>query len=526
MKVFGESVWVYAADLYLSWLGALVVGIAILGVLEADRKIKALSVVVAGTLSAPFTTGWHAHSYLSPLFAGLVIYFLLKYRRNPRGWYIFWAGIFSAVSILAKQNVGGGFGVVAALVLLLPNPLGFGSEGKAIPNLFRFLAGGTLGLLPALGYFFGKAGLQEVTKELFLDAGAGKGGVYNLLLRGFPRFTLNPHIPHSRLAELLLSLAVCVPLCCLTYAAIGRAGADSAGAGATSERRRSSLEENGYSRRYLWWFSLTGLAVFVATLFDLPRVRLLVDFLHPRFFHVDNWSEVAIQGVYLAVCCTTLACAVGIFRKRVPKEVALPCLLLLALAYANSTSSISNFGFVAPVAVPLWLYVLDAAGLPNLSRWSLAMATIFLLCACLFPTFAKTFCPLYPLPKNSPFAGLYADSAYHRWVTEIWQNVTPRIRGKRTLWLYPGGPLSAFGGLPVPNVIYLHIQSYSSRSERHLWDAWHNNPPEYVVLGEFNRARNAVLFQRDSLAQWLSSAYVIDWQDQELRLALWKKVEE
>jgi hypothetical protein len=556
MRVFGESVWLFQVNLYLSWLGALAVGIAILGALEASREIKVLSVVVAAALSAPFTTGGHAHSYQAPLFAGLVIYFLLKYRRNPRGWYIFWAGIFAAVSILAKQNIGGAIGAVAVLTLLLPKPLGLGSAGRGLSNLFRFGAGGTLGLLPVLGYFVVKADPQEVIREFFFDAGAGKGGIFTFLLRGVPRFTLSPLIPHSRLVELLFSLVVFALLSCLTYAAVGRAGgaasqppptpslerrgaASRAGGVASQppptpslERRgansraardakRSSPEKDGFSSGYLWCFLLAGFGIFVVTLFDLPSLRYVVDFLRPRFFRPNNWGEVAAQGAYLLTCSTALACAVGVFRLRT--ELAMPCLLLLVLAYANSTANIGYFGFAAPVVAPLWLYILHAAGLPNVFKSSLAVAAIFLAAACLSPTFAKTFVPLYALPKDSPFAGLYADPAYHRWVTEVWQNVTPRIRGKRTLWFYPGGPLSAFGGLPVPNVIYLYKDTYNSRSERRLWDAWHSEPPDYVVLGDFYRAQNAVLFREDSIVGWLSSAYAIDWQDQELQLALWKR---
>jgi len=586
MRVFGESVWLFQVNLYLSWFGALAVGIAILGALEASREIKVLSVVVSAALSAPFMTGGHAHSYQAPLFAGLVIYFLLKYRRNPRGWYIFWAGIFAAVSILAKQNIGGAIGAAAVLTLLLPKPLGLGGEGRGLPNLFRFVAGGALGLLPVLGYFVVKADPQEVIREFFFDAGAGKGGIFTFLLRGVPRFTLSPLIPHSRLVELFFSLVVFALLSCLTYAAIGRTGgvasqppptpslerrgANSRAGGVASqpppapslERRgtdspaggvasrgganslhqppptpslqrrgansraardakRSSPEKDGFSSWYLGCFLLAGFGIFVVTLFDLPSMRLVVDFLRPRFFRPNNWGEVAAQGAYLLACSTTLACAVGVFRLRT--ELAMPCLLLLVLAYANSTANIGYFGFVAPVVAPIWLYILHAAGLPNVFKSSLAVAAIFLAAACLSPTFAKTFVPLYALPKDSPFAGLYADPAYHRWVTEVWQNVTPRIRGKRTLWVYPGGPLSAFGGLPVPNVIYLYKDTYNSRSERRLWDAWHSEPPDFVVLGDFYRAQNAVLFREDSIVGWLSSAYVIDWQDQELQLALWRR---
>ena len=70
MRLFGQSLWVYLATLYLSWLGCLAVGMAILRVLEASREIKVLSIIVAGTLSAPFSTSGREHSYQGPMCAG------------------------------------------------------------------------------------------------------------------------------------------------------------------------------------------------------------------------------------------------------------------------------------------------------------------------------------------------------------------------------------------------------------------------------------------------------------------------
>jgi len=202
MKVFGQSLWVYLAALYLSWLGCLAVGNSILGTLEASRELKVLSILVAGTLSAPFSTSGREHSYQGPMCAGLVILFFLRHRRSGSAWDVFWAGVFAGLTVFARQNIGLLFGLGAALVLLLPSPLGLGRKGARLPNVFRFLTGSAVSLIPILGYFFYHAGFQEPLREMFLDAAAGKGGPLTIALRGVPRLVVEPGIPHRALLEL------------------------------------------------------------------------------------------------------------------------------------------------------------------------------------------------------------------------------------------------------------------------------------------------------------------------------------
>jgi hypothetical protein len=526
MKVFGQSLWTYLASLYLSWLGSLAVGIAILGVLGASREIKVLSVIVAGTLSAPFSTSGREHSYQGPMCAGLVILFLLRYRRSANAWDVFWAGVFTGITVVARQNIGVPFGLAVTLLLLLPRPLGLGMQDARLLNVLRFLAGGTAGLLPIMGYFFSNAGFQEVIREMFLDAAAGKGGIYNVVLRGFPRLIIDPGIPHRRSIELLMAIAVLLFVGCVTYAAIGRTNRSSNQNGVADTHRNSSKEANTRTTLYFGCFFVVALAAMVVTLFDLPQVRTLLVALHLRFFMGFNWSEVAIQAVYLAASGATLAALFGIMRKRVPGELALPCILLLVLAYANATSHLSLFGFAAPVVIPILLFVMHAAGLQNLVRRGVATAIVYLIIACLFPTWAHVFCPLYPLPGDSPFSGLYADSDYGRSVTELWRNVTPQIRGQRTLWFQIGGPLPAYEGIPVvPSVAIYYPENFNTRLEERLWKAWHLNPPAYVILSRFIPTTNAVLFRKDSIESWLSSEYTEVWQGQETHVTLWKKRE-
>ena len=522
MKLFGESVFIFAVNLYLSWLGALVVGVAILNLLNADRHIKVLSVVVAGTLSPPFTQVGHAHSYQAPMFAGLIIYFFLKYQKSRRAGNLFWAGIFAGIAIVAKQNIGLLFGSAATLALFIPSPWGLGIQGKRFPNIARFMAGGALGLFSFLAPFFYNCGALEVVKEMFADAGSGKGGPAVILLRGFPRltairgFTMGRGLPPHAWAELLITVAVFTGICWL----INRARGDAKLNSVTAQDGHASREDTGNSTVYYVCFFASAFAASVATLFYIPRIYIPLEVLR---LQLADYNLFPIRAAYLIAFSSGIACLIAVFRRRAPRELGMLCLLLLALMYANAASGSSYFGFVAPIAVPMLLYVLAAGGLPNLFRPCLLLATLFLMTAFFFPAYGEAFGPLLPLPRNSPFAGLYGYPRFYRLVTGLWLDVTPRIKGQPTLWLYPGGPLSAFGGLPVPNVVYLHTESYNSRSEKRFWDDWHRDPPAYVILGQFARARNAVLFQEASLQSWLSSDYELVWRRQDLEMTLWKK---
>jgi hypothetical protein len=245
--------------------------------------------------------------------------------------------------------------------------------------------------------------------------------------------------------------------------------------------------------------------------------------LHPRFFFANNWVETALEMAYLGTMSAALVCLWLIVRHKAARELVFPCVFLIGISYGNVTSSIAYFVYAAPVAVPLLFYILERLRFPGLRQWATAAAVVFLTVATLFPVPAETaFCKLLPLPKQSPFAGLYADPAYQQWVNVQWNNVAPMIRGHRTLWLLRPDPHSAYGGLPVLNAVTLDWESYSSRSEVRLWNAWQHDAPEFVVLGPFLPAPRAKLFQGDELNRWLASQYTLVWTDHQNMLTLWK----
>jgi len=132
--------------------------------------------------------------------------------------------------------------------------------------------------------------------------------------------------------------------------------------------------------------------------------------------------------------------------------------------------------------------------------------------AFLTPPVMPIFNRLAPLLEGTPFAGLRCDRVYHGYVRQMFTHVTPRIEGRRTLWLWRYGPHSAFGGRPVLNVAVYCPDTYHSRIEDSLFAAWENVPPEYVVLGDFGRARGAKRLSEAAVQAWLEDHYVKVWQ--------------
>jgi hypothetical protein len=75
----------------------------------------------------------------------------------------------------------------------------------------------------------------------------------------------------------------------------------------------------------------------------------------------------------------------------------------------------------------------------------------------------------------------------------------------------------------APGVAVYYPENFNTRLERRFWEAWHHDPPAYVVMGNFVPSSNAVLFRKDSLESWLSSGYDEVWQCQDPRITLWTK---
>jgi len=520
MKLMGDSLWVFQINLYLSWLGAMAVGLALLDFLETSVSFRVLSIFTASSLSFPFILIGAAHSYQGTLFAGLAAYFFFRYLCRRSSWDIFAVGFFTGLAVFAKQNVGLFTGLTVGVSLLWS----FASPPQTMRDCARrvlaLVGGVAVVCVPLLVFLSYRVGLKEVLLEMFADASAGKGTPLAILARGLPRLVMSPATAHRRFVELAVSAGLLGCACLFFGAMLARQCHG-------SEQLRTTDCTNHEARGWLpigiaTYFALV-IAVWAVTLLELPIVRMAMQMLHPRLVLANNWAETAAQMAYIVTASAGLACGWLILRRKADPKLIFPLLFMLGISYGSVTSSLSYFVYAAPISIPLLLHLLKRLYFPCLRRWALASAALFVTIATVFPVAPETvFCKLLPLPHSSPFAGLYADPEYQKRVVELWTNVTPEIKGHRTLWLTGGGPHSAYGGLPVLNVTSFYLDTYNSRSEQRLREAWLNNPPEFVVLEPFDRAANDTFLREDELPRWLAARYHVIWTNDRKTVTLWK----
>jgi hypothetical protein len=202
MVLLGKHLILFNVHLWFSWALELGVGLAVLDELGAPRSTQTMGVSLAAVMSCPIFTPGHAFNYQSPFLAGITILCIFK-ARSGRGkrWAVL-AGAATALCIYDKQNVG--------LVLALLAPLFFELPEAAVYTASALAVFGAI-----FAYFAAQAGAWEVTRELFFDGAAAKGGLLMLLGRAVPRIIFQPEIPWRRwweVAATIVAYAALFPL--------------------------------------------------------------------------------------------------------------------------------------------------------------------------------------------------------------------------------------------------------------------------------------------------------------------------
>lgn len=506
-----ESLWMWAVHLYAWWFATLLVGWLLLQRLTSDERLQQAGVILLVVSSNPAGTLGHAHNYASAAFAGLGALFILRALQEARQREWFRAGVAIGLATLAKQNVGCMAAVAGSGVLLLQG-LREGQPRKAISRLCWFVLGIAMVFVPAAVYFGVQVGLVEFVRQEFTDATAAKGGIAMVLGRALPRIVLRPETPHRRLVEALLSAALLLLLSRWLWLKLRNVTPRPAGNNVEISPRRP------------WSFPIQGLlfgtvVLSAVSLLPWPWIRASLPIGVFRF--VPTGTEVFIQMAYLF---SVTAFAVVGFRCSDQLKWVAVSVLGGAILLGAATSSILYYPFVAPVVIPMLLGLLQAsASFPNLARHVLIVSFLFLAVFFFRPSLAPTFEALKPLPRGSPFAGLYAPADTSELIESRWQGLTPWIRGRRTLWLCSGGPHSAYGGLPVKNVPFLYKDTYHSRHEQSLRRAWDADPPEFVIVGPFLPASEARLLTAEAIQDWLVEHFEPVWRALGEDLSLWRR---
>jgi hypothetical protein len=509
LTIFGKSLWLWSIHLYLWWFFSLAVGLLILNHLRAPGMVAVSAVLLAATISAPFTAAGHAHNYAATALGGLVILFVLRYQRSHKGADIALAGLFAGLCIFAKQNVGVFISFTGLVGLLYVTYLSEHGK-KTLGSLGWFLGGWLVGFLPPLLFFGIKAGLFEVVRQLFLDAVGAKGGMLTMMVRWIPREVIAMEIPHQRLVEGAISLVIYAAFFTCFWVSWRRLRSPEP----LRELGGQTAETPSRFMTLVGLYFIVLIALSLVSLFPAPHLKHilnLLDFgglpLYPDLMKVIFY----IGTLALAIFCLFMA------PLRRQADIMLVAILMVGLGIAHTISDFRHCGETAPVTIPLFIYLLYRTRLwPRVSSAGVMAGMVVLCCYFLFSSSGnKTFVPLVKLPSASPFAGFYADPPYADFVQTLLTQVTPRIKGKKILWLCYAGPHAAFGGLPVVNVPNYFANTYNVRSEKALQDRWQQDPPDFIVFAPLTpgeQAPGTKIFAGDLPPQWVQAHYLPVWQ--------------
>ena len=512
VRLFRGSLWANQVLVYLWWAGDLILGLALLKRLQAGRALAIGAVLLGATLSYPASTLLYIHNYAATLFAGLTLLFLLRYAQSGKWSEALLSGVTAGLGIFTKQNVGI-FVTAAALISYFYLALGREKGGRNAHALLGFAAGWLVSFSLPFMYFGTQAGFAEVFLQMFVDPGQGKGGLLHIIIRLMPRLIIQPR-PHQRLLEFMLSLPILIAL--VGYGVVKlRAARKDPPANAPS----GSFPEPRFG---LWVGGYFALLIFssLISLFDSASVRHLLEITQVPY--VMDYTELMLLVLYMVIFVMGLAGVLGSWWRRDSQSL-LAAFWMMVIMTAHQASATYNFPSSTPLVIPLFLFMLEKNRLlSRVPATAVATAMFFLLLHLFYPACHRTFIPYSALPAQTPFAGLYASEDYRREITAMWENITPKIKGKRTLWICQPGPHAAFGGKSVFNVGLYFPQLYSSRSEARVKNEWLSRPPDYVVFGEFQTQEGAVFLTPESLQAWLNSQYDKIWEGGPA-LSLWQR---
>jgi len=511
LKLAQGSLWAWAVHVHLWWLASLWVGWRLLVALKVGRELQTAAIFLAACLSFPAASHMHAYNYAATTFFGLTAIFLN--RREFLEWRApLAAGLCTGLCVLAKQNVGCAVFLMGCLTLAVLTR----TPSKALRAFAPFLLGFVLSLGVPLLIFFYHAGAREVMTQMFLDAGQAKGGPLGMLTKMLPILYFEPTIPRRHFWAIFASGSVVLFFVAWSgwFLWKRQKTQDHLVAG------KNLVTASSVARVWLAFGFVALLAI--CSIPNVPVVKQALNTVTPSW-HASCFAIL----MYVLYCATTSFCVIAALRALADKDgyVLVICGWELALVCSFALSQVVYLTFAAPFAVPLAFCLFSHFGLrAHILRWSppLACVGLVLFTGLAGPYYPPSFQRLVKLPNKTPFAGLYAAEWYEHYNRAVLDNVSPLIRGKRTLWLCFGGPHLAFGGEPVRDVPLLFQDTYNPRVEGLFIESWTKQPPDFIVYRPFPHAPGSTQFTKQSLDRWLAQNFETVWSDPTIGTSLWK----
>jgi hypothetical protein len=502
-RLFGPSLLLFNVHLYLWWLASLFVGYLLLRRYNISGLTQSAALVTYAALSLPCLTLFHAYFQAAAVFGGLfVLCFDIGFGSNQLGM-IFWAGILAGISMFARQNLGAailGGTLFLYVLLLIRRSIDY---RRAFQDLALLIGGFIVSFGTILFIFSRAASAGEALRELLLDGAKGKAGRYGLIVRLIPRVNLKATLTHRRSMEIAASVVIYLAL--LLWIA----------------RRRSKPHAPRTSGTW------KVLAIVISLLLAVNFVTLVPLENTSHWLNSSDWPVIPMASLAL-VDLLNIVWLTGMAWHLIASWKS-----TTALSIARSVLALSVFGgaivsdqaysvHLAPVLVPLTIAVIGTTFPPGVIVRNLCLVTSLWAAASLF-SLPASFSQLVPITGPRQFTGVVATPAYAGMVAELLNNVTPIVEGKTILWIAMYGPHSAFGGIPVPNVVPWDKTTFTSRQLKYLLGRWRANPPQYVMSGPF-WGREESFTPQSEVQEWLSATFAKSWcSSLQPDLCLWKK---
>jgi hypothetical protein len=510
------NLWGFAIHLYLWWLASLWVGWRVSQRLGLSRALQSAAIFLAACVSFPPNGLGHAYSYAGTFFFALLLLCLLRHQETPELKRVLWGGVWAGLALLAKQNIGG-VAVLFGLFGFAQDARSRENDARPIRDLGGFGTSVALTFLPAFAFFAFHAGPVEVLTQMFLDAGAGKGGLEALITHALPLLFFTPETPFRHLWTIAISGLVSMLL-------LGGL-AWKANLGQPAVAPPTPAPEPAGIGWYVAQVAALAAVVVICgiSLVPWPAVKQLCNALSSRYLH--GYTGLVIFLLYAALTALSVIFLLRVILHRQPK-LFVAALALPAILWGHEISAHGYLVYGAPLAIPLALWILEKH-LPMRGAGYLAGALgvlmVFTHAAFAYPTYRLgTFETLRGFPRESRFAGLMAARSSADSVNEILANVSPRIQARRTLWMCIGGPHLAYGGAPVRSVAVLHFDTYHQRSEAPLREEWQRQPPEFAFMGYYLPCVGSTHFTPEAMSAWLAQHYRPVWSSSDNKNTLWE----
>lgn len=485
MKLLGTSVWSYQIHLYFLWALSGLAAWWLARSLKLPRGASVGVALLALLLNPPFYMG-HEYNYTAPSLVAVAIVWLVRAQEKSSPGAAAAAGALLGLALFAKQNVG--LALIAGGLIALAISTTIHRRARLVGAL---CAGAAAVIAFGVLYFAAHAGFVEFIRQFLVDPATGKGGL-TVLARAVPHLNLD----FFGSARVPVAVGVGFLLIAIFAMTLRRAV------------RPDDPNDETWLRRWMWLLPVLAITVAAVSVLDNPTLaRLSAE----SPFRIWFWSGMVAQ--VFAMLCYGVAALMAVRSWRSGNQVDLLLSSLLVFVVVAHAGGSWNYPFtMGAVAAPVAGRLLWQCGA---ARWVTRGAVA--LCAVLVVLHFSidgwnihAFHRLSRVPPGNAFSGLRTFPGVAEGLDEIARRITPRVTGRRTLWLTNPFPLAAFGGELVKADTAIDAGAYSPRPEQALMDGWRADPPDVVVYaGPLLLPPTSTAFSSASIDRWLTSSYML-----------------